>query len=123
MSCLDGLRVGMSYTWDPLSEGPKPIYPGDYLPSESISEKRCANWVAFKDAESPLLLVSSDHRHCLLSLSETQDLALTWDPTSSRADSSRLVSSFNDDAALTQDVSTLIPDDSFLDDTFSFKNN
>jgi hypothetical protein len=121
LKCLEDGRRGVSYVWDPLSNGPTTIYAQSYLPGKESRGKINTAWV-YGQTEPPKLLLS-DSKHCVLvTLSDANQGAPNWheaDVTLASNAKSREgdVEDLDLSAAITDDT-----DMSAVDDTFSFKH-
>lgn len=115
ITCQDETRQGLSYVWDPISHGPKPVIPEHYLSTTNtpgVSSKVQISWIDI-EAEQPVVLISTPQQYRLLSVAEGDQVPVTWSGGSKWGDE---VSDL--------DVSTLSgADEAMPDDTFSFKHN
>lgn len=115
ITCQDETRQGLSYLWDPISQGPTPIVPEHYLSvtnSVGASAKVQVSWIDL-DAEQPVALISTAQQYRLLSVADGDQVPRTWSGGSKW-------DVMQGDA----DMSTLSGADGGMpDDTFSFKNN
>ncbi|KAK7432729.1 hypothetical protein QQZ08_000589 [Neonectria magnoliae] len=125
VTCQDENHRGVSFIWDPLSDGPKPISLGKYLLDGKIVGKSRVAWL-YGDAESPVLLLSDAQHYLMVSCADAEQCSPPWrEPVGNEGvfDSARMGFSPGQDATDAGDMSALIADDtSTLDDTFSFKN-
>ena len=125
VNCQDDGSRGLSFVWDPLSNGPKPLNLKDYLSDGKIVGKPQTSWIYKRETDPPVLLLS-DAQHYLLVCSADADQCPTpwreaagneWNLGSAREGFSSIR-----DAGSDRDLSALVADDtSTLDDTFSFK--
>ena len=122
VTCREDSHWGTFFIWDPLSDGPMPVNVFEYLPQTNMTKKRQLKWVNLKE-EPPLLFISDPQTYTVLSLNGPgEELTPVQNQTASELPSSAGTGEYSlhrDDD--TRDLSTLIPDDSILDDTFSFK--
>lgn len=108
----------VSFVWDPLSEGPKPISLEAQLPNSKIVGKTRAAWIN-GEPEFPVLLLSDAQNGVLVTYADSAQCPTPW---REGAVGDRTLGSIHD-IGDTIDVSALMPDDtSTLDDTFSFKH-
>ncbi|EKJ67948.1 hypothetical protein FPSE_11759 [Fusarium pseudograminearum CS3096] len=119
VTCQDDKYRGVSFVWDPLSEGPKPVSLGSHLPNGKLTGKPQAAWIN-GEPEFPVLLLSDAQNGVLVSCADAAQCPTPWHEG---AAGDRTLGSVHD-IADTVDVSALMADDtSTLDDTFSFKHN
>ncbi|KAF5018868.1 hypothetical protein F66182_9160 [Fusarium sp. NRRL 66182] len=118
VTCQDIKYRGVSFIWDPLSEGPKPISLEAHLTDGKIVGKTRITWID-GESEFPVLLLSDAQRGVLMSCADTVHCPTPW---REGAVGDRTLGSMHD-IGDTLDVSALMPDDtSTLDDTFAFKH-
>ncbi|KAF5238043.1 hypothetical protein FAUST_5766 [Fusarium austroamericanum] len=119
VTCQDDKYRGVSFVWDPLSEGPKPVSLGSHLPNGKLTGKPQAAWIN-GEPEFPVLLLSDAQNGVLVSCADAAQCPTPWHEG---AAGDRTLGSVHD-IGDTVDVSALMADDtSTLDDTFSFKHN
>jgi hypothetical protein len=121
LKCQDEGRRGVSYIWDPLSNGPVTISPQAYLPNGESHGKLSTVWIYGQTEPASLLL--SDAKHCvLLHLSNAEQNPSDWhDARNTESTNTRIKGGSVEDL----DVSVAISEDadmSVVDDTFSFKH-
>ncbi|KPM40668.1 hypothetical protein AK830_g5914 [Neonectria ditissima] len=125
VTCQDENYRGVSFVWDPLSDGPKPFSLQKYLPDGKLMGKPHAAWL-YGDAESPVLLISDAQHYLMVSCADAEQYLMPWrEPAGNEggSDSARTGFSPGQDTIEVGDMSALMADDtSTLDDTFSFKN-
>ncbi|TFB05719.1 WD repeat-containing protein WRAP73 [Trichoderma ghanense] len=114
----DPAQHGVSFIWDPLSDGPTPLVPEDHLPTGRAVGKAQVAWIN-RETESPVLFVS-DAEHYLL-LSPSNNAGRGANPWQAAVDSS------GSEMALDSPTSARFALDegdgaSVVDDTFSFRN-
>lgn len=119
VSCRDEARRGTSFVWDPISNGPQPIIPADYLPGPKAANPAAAkpqvSWLN-RESDFPELLLTDHKRYLLLSLSDLDDRPSPWKSEGSGEQSSDSSSEPTDvRLANFEDLDTTP-----LDDTFSF---
>ncbi|KAF9773922.1 hypothetical protein IL306_008178 [Fusarium sp. DS 682] len=118
VTCQDEKYRGVSFVWDPLSEGPKPISLGAHLPNGKIVGRTRTTWIN-SEPEFPVLLISDGQNGVLMSCSDEAQCPTPW---REGAIGDRTLGSVQD-LGDTVDFSALMPDDtSTLDDTFSYKH-
>ncbi|KAJ3518046.1 hypothetical protein NM208_g14614 [Fusarium decemcellulare] len=118
VTCQDEKYRGVSFVWDPLSEGPKPVSLEAHVPNGKIIGKARSAWIS-GETEFPVLLLSDAHHYVLMSCADAEQCPTPWGEA---AVGDRTFGSMQD-IGDTVDVSALMPDDtSTLDDTFSFKH-
>ncbi|KAH6963789.1 hypothetical protein DER45DRAFT_122854 [Fusarium avenaceum] len=118
ITCQDDKYRSVSFVWDPLSEGPKPISLEAQLPNSKIVGKTRAAWIN-GEPEFPVLLLSDAQNGVLVTYADSAQCPTPW---REGAVGDRTLGSIHD-IGDTIDVSALMPDDtSTLDDTFSFKH-
>lgn len=112
ISCQDETRLGIFYTWDPLSEGPCPISADDYLIKKSsmVPMRSQASWINLA-GEAPLLFLSNAKNGRLISFMDEDQETNLW-------------KSGHDTEDTYLEVSTLQGDDgrTMVDNTFLFKD-
>ncbi|KAL6356387.1 hypothetical protein LRP88_09983 [Fusarium phalaenopsidis] len=117
ITCQDDKYRGISFVWDPLSEGPKQVSLQAHLPNGKIVGKARTAWIS-GETEFPVLLLSDAQHYVLMSCADAEQCPTPW----GEAAGDRTFGSMQD-IGDTVDVSALMPDDtSTLDDTFSFKH-
>lgn len=125
VTCQDDGSRGLSFIWDPLSNGPKSVSLKDHLPDGKIVGKPQAAWVN-RESESPVLVISDAQHYLMVSCGDADHFPYPWReaPGSDWAlGSARESFPTIRDAEDDRDISGLIADDtSTLDDTFSFKH-
>ncbi|KAL6851584.1 hypothetical protein J3F83DRAFT_765092 [Trichoderma novae-zelandiae] len=62
----DPAQHGVSFIWDPLSDGPTPLVPEDHLPAGRAAGKAQVAWIN-RETELPVLFVSDAEHYLLLS--------------------------------------------------------
>ncbi|KAF5002615.1 hypothetical protein FGRMN_242 [Fusarium graminum] len=118
VTCQDDKYRGVSFVWDPLSEGPKPISLEAHLPNGRITGKTRTAWIN-GEPEFPVLLLSDAQNGVLVTYADSAQCPTPW---REGAVGDRTLGSIYDIGDM-MDVSALMPDDtSTLDDTFSFKH-
>ncbi|KAH7229211.1 hypothetical protein BKA60DRAFT_533108 [Fusarium oxysporum] len=118
VTCQDEKYRGVSFVWDPLSEGPKPVSLGAHLPNGKIVGRTRTTWIN-SDPEFPVVVISDAQNGVLVSCSDGAQCPTPW---REGAVGDRTMGSVQD-LGDTVDISSLMPDDtSTLDDTFSFKH-
>lgn len=118
ITCQEESRPGVFYVWDPLSQGPKPIFSHDYLPRRNLSDAKDRTQIHWVNdgSDSATLLISNTHNCRLLSTAEAEDSLNRWRYDAQPTSDSQ--SCGNDE------ISTLAGDDGVLpDNTFSFKTS
>ncbi|PTB81634.1 hypothetical protein M440DRAFT_15985 [Trichoderma longibrachiatum ATCC 18648] len=115
----DPAQRGVSFIWDPLSEGPTPLVPEDYLPAGRSVRKTQVAWIN-RETEAPVLFVSDAEHYLLLSPSNNAERDTNPWQTAAAADHS------GSEMALDSPTSACYAMDdgdgaSVVDDTFSFK--
>ncbi|KAH0499500.1 hypothetical protein TgHK011_006693 [Trichoderma gracile] len=68
----DPAQHGLSFTWDPLSDGPTPLVPADHLPAGRAVGKAQVAWIN-RETDSPVLFVSDAEHYLLLSPSSNAE--------------------------------------------------
>lgn len=120
ITCQDDAGRGMSFVWDPLSNGPTQVAAEEHPTPNSPKPQQCI-WIR-READPPLLLVSDMQQYALVSLSDAEQLSSPWQQAQSSEWAGSAESKDRDWADAT-DMSAMIPGDtSALDDTFSFRN-
>ncbi|CAM1505613.1 Fc.00g112500.m01.CDS01 [Cosmosporella sp. VM-42] len=126
VNCQDEGSRGVSYVWDPLSNGPKPVSLEECLPGGKIVGKPQAVWVN-RESEFPVLVLSDAQHYLLVSCGgDTDQCATPWREAAgsewalgSAREGFSPIRDLGDD----REMSALIADDtSTLEDTFSFKH-
>ncbi|OTA04658.1 hypothetical protein A9Z42_0052650 [Trichoderma parareesei] len=115
----DPAQHGVSFIWDPLSDGPTPLVPEDHLPGGRAVGKAQVAWINH-ETEAPVLFVS-DAEHYLL-LSPSNDGGRDSNPWQAAA-----VDYSGSEMALDSPTSACYAMDdgdgaSVVDDTFSFRH-
>jgi hypothetical protein len=117
ITCQDEAYRGVSYVWDPLSDGPRYLSLGEHLPDGKVQGKTQALWINW-DHEAPAIFLS-DAKHYMLALaSDSLPYPEMW-PQGDQGGSLQGSLSRGDMPLLDG------PDDddhSMLEDTFSFKH-
>ncbi|PTB65270.1 hypothetical protein BBK36DRAFT_1204708 [Trichoderma citrinoviride] len=114
----DPAQQGVSFIWDPLSDGPTPLVPEDHLPAGRSVGKAQVAWIN-RETELPVVFVS-DAEHYLL-LSPSNNAGRDSNPWQTAAEYS------GSEMALDSPTSARYASDdgdgaSVVDDTFSFRN-
>ncbi|KAF7556069.1 hypothetical protein G7046_g6403 [Stylonectria norvegica] len=119
VTCLDEDSRGLSYVWDPLSNGPTPVSLREHLPDGMIVGKARATWVS-KESEFPVLLLSDAQHYVVVSCVEGDQCPTPWrEVAQAEHDDFSSIRDMEDDRGM----SILSAEDtSALDDTFSFKH-
>ncbi|KAL7819095.1 hypothetical protein V8C26DRAFT_36428 [Trichoderma gracile] len=115
----DPAQHGLSFMWDPLSDGPTPLVPADHLPAGRAVGKAQVAWIN-RETDSPVLFVS-DAEHFLL-LSPSNNAGRDSDSWQAAA-----VDYSGSEMALDSPTSACYAMDdgdgaSVVDDTFSFRH-
>ncbi|KAI5465839.1 WD40-repeat-containing domain protein [Mariannaea sp. PMI_226] len=125
VTCQDDSHRGVSFVWDPLSDGPRPISLGAHLPDGKIVGKPQCVWLK-GHTDLPVLLISDTQHYLMVSCGDAEQCPTPWhEPAGSeRAPSSaRDGFLFQTSARDGGDMLSLMTNDtSTLDDTFSFRN-
>ncbi|KAH6896963.1 WD40-repeat-containing domain protein [Thelonectria olida] len=126
VTCQDENHRGVSFVWDPLTNGPEPVLLEAHLPDGKLVGKTQSVWIN-GETESPVLLISDAQRYLMMSCADAADQCPTpWHEPGGNdrvLGSAREASSYDQGIEDADDLSALLVDDtSTLDDTFSFKN-
>ena len=132
ISCQEDSSLGIFYVWDPTSQGPRPIFVDDYLPSPRSGGKPHASWLN-RESEFPELVLSNTQHFALLSLADPELDADPWRPADgvaredadAEADAPLMSTGRLDDGGASLGSAKPIvikqQDATALDDTFSFR--
>ncbi|KAH6606661.1 wd repeat-containing wrap73 [Trichoderma cornu-damae] len=115
----DPAQRGLSFIWDPLSDGPTPLLPERHLPGGRAVGKAQVAWVN-RETEIPVLFVSDDQHYVLLSPSGARQDPNPWQQAAVDYDNSDIA--LCDSPTSAQYAVDEADDTSVMDDTFSFKN-
>lgn len=117
INCQDEAFRGLSYVWDPLSDGPRYLSLKEQLPEGKIQGKTQALWVKWPQ-ESPVVFLSDANHYLLAVVSDSLSYPERW-PLNEHG-GSRQGSLSRGDIPLLDDLDE--DDHSTLEDTFSFKH-
>ncbi|KAH7162671.1 hypothetical protein B0J13DRAFT_16292 [Dactylonectria estremocensis] len=125
VTCQDENYRGVSFIWDPLSEGPKVVSLDAYVPEGKVVGRPQTTWLN-GDSEYPILLLSDAQHYLMMSCADTEQSSAPWCAATGNEralGSAQTGFSSGRDFVDAGDMSALIADDtSTLDDTFSFKH-
>jgi hypothetical protein len=112
----DSAQQGVSFIWDPLSNGPRPLVPEIYLPEVRAAGKAQVAWINC-ESEIPVLFVSDTQHYLLLSPSVASESANPWQQAAVSHDSSE-----HQFGSPISNHYEMDDEDEVMDDTFSFRN-
>ncbi|PTB46950.1 uncharacterized protein TrAFT101_003614 [Trichoderma asperellum] len=112
----DPAQQGVSFIWDPLSNGPTPLVPEIYLPEVRAAGKAQVAWIN-RETELPVLFVSDTQHYLLLSPSGASQGANPWQQAAVSHDNSEFQY-----GSPTSNHYAMDDEDEVMDDTFSFRN-
>ncbi|KAL7798142.1 hypothetical protein V8C37DRAFT_246677 [Trichoderma ceciliae] len=115
----DPAQRGVSFIWDPLSDGPTPLMLEDHLPDGRAVGKAQVAWINSK-TDFPVLFVSDTQHYLLLSPSNAGQDQNPWQQAAVDYDNSEIAQ--NDSPASDRYTVDDADETSVVDDTFSFKN-
>lgn len=112
----DLAQQGVSFIWDPVSNGPTPLVPEVYLPEVRAAGKAQVAWIN-RETEPPVLFVSNAQHYLLLSPTGASQGANPWQQATVSHDSSEFQY-----GSPTSNQYAMDDEDEVMDDTFSFRN-
>lgn len=115
----DPAQNGVSFIWDPLSEGPTPLVPEDHLPDGKAAAKAQVAWIN-RETELPVLFVSDTLHYLLLSPSNDSQASNPWRQAAIDHDGSE--GAYYDSPTSSHYAVDDADETSVMDDTFSFRN-
>ncbi|KAH8737673.1 hypothetical protein BGZ61DRAFT_488901 [Ilyonectria robusta] len=125
VTCQDENYRGVSFLWDPLSNGLKPVSLEAFLPDGKVVGKPQSAWLD-GDTEFPVFLISDAQHYLMVSCADVEQCPTPWrEATGSErvVGSGRAGFSPGQEVGDAGDMSALMADDtSTLDDTFLFKH-
>jgi len=119
IKCEGDQYSGLVFVWDPLSEGPRSVDFGQYLPGAKTVGKWRASWLGIDEASPVSLFLSDAQNYMLASLADPDQGLLPWSGHSNAGHTER---TSRDESPL-----ELVPaeeegeDDSEMEDTFIHK--
>ncbi|KAL7941710.1 hypothetical protein V8C42DRAFT_175739 [Trichoderma barbatum] len=114
----DQTQQGVSFIWDPLSNGPTPLVPEDNLPNGKAAGRTQVAWIN-RETELPVLFVSDAQHYLLLSPSNADQDTNPWQQAAINHNSSEFA--FYDSPTSARYALNDAHETSVADDTFSFK--